>query len=238
MMFGMDPYDGEKQALEDYLAEAEHSAHDYSKLANKNSPEAQWTRRNAITQYDKAKETKETLELAYKSAMQREDHFNLSMKELEERRNFLDRVAQRLKMVDAQLVQPENDEMAGPARGGMTREERRRKAAEAHNQRIIDSGIADINRQYRGEKYDNDLDDQNMLANQLKMAIANVNQDMKDEAPALSELGEKMDKVKTMIDDLVGDITDFMATKNRGLWIGSVILTIIMLAMIIYAFCI
>ena len=231
---GFDPFYTSKESLETSIVDLEQTVADYRRLQNHDTSTAQWQLGMIEHRYNEAIQLKNLLDQSCKKAAEDPARFGITPEELRSRQAYIERAAQRLKMVHQQMDQSKPKETATKGGITMTREERIRRAGEERNAQFIDREMQ--NQQAMIQRQDQDLDDVGEQVQKIKMVAGMIGDELHDATQREAEIGNHMDRTQTKIDDTVAKMKEFLKKKSTWLWIGCAILTVILLVMIVWAF--
>lgn len=215
-----------------HLEELERYANDYASMLNPSSQAGDWARGRALGLIEKVTPIIDKMRRANDNAPKTGSDDVLEQSS--ERERFLAKADQRLKFAK-NLLENTKSNIVNDAKLGMTREERRRKAGEEDNQRFIDSELS------FQERIDQENEEKLQVLDNVvmrwKQGGVGVGHALMDDKEQLDDMNDAMDDVQTNINNMIKRMVDFLDNKNGCLWIGCIILTTILVAMIIYAWC-
>ena len=228
-----DPFYSSKDVLEQKVSDLEQTVADYRRLQNPDAATAQWQADMIEMNYTEARDLMNVLNQACRKAAEDPARFGLTEGDVRSRQAFVDRMAQRLKMINQQMEQVTKPAKAAKA-AALSREEKMRRAGQENNERFIHREMQ--HQQAMLQEQDLQLDEVDEQVGKIKLIAGAINNELRDAEKRERELDQNMDRTQTKLDDAVAKMKEFLKKKSTWLWIGCAVLTIILLVMIVWAF--
>lgn len=227
-----DPFPAARAQFENNIADLERRAHLLMNM-NRGTIQARNAEDGLNADYAEAMGSRDALTKVCDNIEGNPHRFGIGPDELRNRRAFLERATTRLNVINSQLNGGVQGRADGPA-GRRTAEDRRREAGIAANQRRIDDSYAQDQEMLHQQEFG--LEQIGEGARRIKQHARDIGTEIDDQMRQGEELGDMMDRSQTRIDNIVFKMKEFLTKKRVWLWTGCIVLTLLLLIMVIWAF--